>query len=224
MEPVCRGNNAAAVRLGPDGVLRTSCINGIFDDALSLDRINSRSICKLKIVFVVFWEIFFFFWSFSFSSQSLCSRRLNCYKRSPMKWRTNCHPVPVRRNKNSIFYSPEISTNVFAMKLSNCSVVHCWLPFQESSPLRTIRFVVLAEVAFCTGDDDLLALAAVPVGFQWQSFLLVAVALVHYQPLLHKLNAKTKIHKLTFISSRPNEIYARANVEGIFFLRIYELY
>lgn len=76
---------------------------------------------------------------------------------------------------------PEISMNVFAAKQLNCSVARCWLRFQESSLHRTIHFVLVA-VAFCMEDDDLLALAAVPVDFQWYSFLLV-VALVHCQPL-----------------------------------------
>lgn len=40
MEPGCRDNS---IRRAPAGV-RDSCINGIFEDALSLDKINSRSI------------------------------------------------------------------------------------------------------------------------------------------------------------------------------------
>lgn len=40
-------NGMPTVRRTPDGV-RDSCINGIFDDALSLDSISSRSICKRK--------------------------------------------------------------------------------------------------------------------------------------------------------------------------------
>lgn len=46
MLPMGRDSNGIPpVRRTPDGVL-ASCINGIFDDALSLHNISSRSICK----------------------------------------------------------------------------------------------------------------------------------------------------------------------------------
>lgn len=85
--------------------------------------------------------------------------------------------------------SPEILTNVFEVKQPNWSVARWLLPFPESLLRRTLRFGPVA-VAFCTADDYLLALAAVPVVLQWYSFLLV-VALVHCQPL-RESNAKTK--------------------------------
>lgn len=52
IEPGCRDNNGIPpARRTPDGVL-ASCINGIFDDALSLDNISSRSICLNRKLFV----------------------------------------------------------------------------------------------------------------------------------------------------------------------------
>lgn len=48
IEPGCRDNNGIPpARRTPDGVL-VSCINGIFDEALSLDNISSRSIWEKK--------------------------------------------------------------------------------------------------------------------------------------------------------------------------------
>lgn len=74
----------------------------------------------------------------------------------------------------------------------NWSAVRYWWPFQELSPHHTIHFGLVAA-AFCTADDDLLVLAAVPVDFQWYSFLLV-VALVHCQPL-----RETSVNKVQLV-------------------------
>lgn len=51
-------NGIPTVRRAPDGV-RDSCINGIFDDALSLDSISSRSICQWKQEIETYRSIWF---------------------------------------------------------------------------------------------------------------------------------------------------------------------
>lgn len=151
IEPGCRDNNGIPpARRTPDGVL-ASCINGIFDDALSLDNISSRSICLNRKLFVK-------------------SDRCNLKNEN---WRRNKKTEEKTRKKNKLtnllvlllvqqtagdlcvcvkIFLPEISMNVFVMIRMTLSAVYHWLGSCQVFELPNMhyRYSHLMEVvAFC---------------------------------------------------------------------------
>lgn len=131
MDAGCRDKSGIPpVRRIPDGVL-DSCISGIFDDALSLDSINSRSIWQQEIektsIIILHYTFSIYLSVVYIHDDYLLSSNFGHWKMVAifhlMRWAFNCCETICHLGKCIL---PEIWMNAFAMIPMKLLAVYHW--------------------------------------------------------------------------------------------------